>query len=179
MTLHQGSLTLRSAKMEDAKMLAEWWNDGRVMEHAGFPHGLGISRTEVEAKLRNDTEEAQRLVLEVDQHPIGEMNYRTIEPGTAEIGIKICLQSDQEKGYGTRFLYLLIDELLVVRHYSRITLDTNRKNGRAQHVYEKLGFRKVGVDIDSWRNQVGELQTMIRYELDRDTWQNVRAGLSD
>jgi RimJ/RimL family protein N-acetyltransferase len=149
------------------------------MEHAGFPHGLGITQTDVRAKLNNDTEESQRLVLEVDGHPIGEMNYRRIAPGTAEIGIKICLQSEQGRGYGTQFLRLLIYELLVARHYERIVLDTNRKNTRAQHVYEKLGFRKVGVDIDSWRNQVGELQTVVRYELDRDTWRNDRAGPRD
>ncbi len=49
-------------------------------------------------------------------------------------------------------------------------LDTNLKNERAQHVYEKLGFRKTAVEYDSWTNQVGELQSQVFYTLDREAW---------
>ena len=44
-------------------------------------------------------------------------------------------------------------------------LDTNLKNERAQHVYEMLGFRKLRVNIDSWEDQLGELQSSVDYEL--------------
>ena len=39
------------------------------------------------------------------------------------------------------------------------------KNKRAQRVYESLGFRKVRVNIDSWTDQVGKLQSSVDYEL--------------
>jgi len=44
-------------------------------------------------------------------------------------------------------------------------LDTNLKNTRAQHVYEKLGFRKVRTRINAWKDQLGELQSAVDYEL--------------
>lgn len=44
MFLEKDSLIIRSATLEDAKYLLKWWNDGKVMEHAGFPNGLGISK---------------------------------------------------------------------------------------------------------------------------------------
>ncbi len=31
-----GNLTIRQAKVADAKQLAVWWNDGAVIAHAGF-----------------------------------------------------------------------------------------------------------------------------------------------
>ena len=39
---------------------------------------------------------------------------------------------------------------------------------RAQHVYEKLGFHRVRIHENSWKNQLGELQSSIDYELKPD-----------
>ncbi|WP_438446465.1 GNAT family N-acetyltransferase [Gorillibacterium sp. sgz5001074] len=50
-------------------------------------------------------------------------------------------------------------------------LDTNLSNERAQHVYEKLGFRRTAVRIDSWRDQLGNLQSSVEYELLREEWE--------
>ena len=49
--------------------------------------------------------------------------------------------------------------------YKKIILDTNLNNTRAQHVYEKLGFKKIRVKNNSWKNQLGELQSSVEYEL--------------
>ena len=49
--------------------------------------------------------------------------------------------------------------------YQKIILDTNLTNTRAQHVYESLGFRKVRINIDTWKDQLGRLQSSVDYEL--------------
>ena len=49
--------------------------------------------------------------------------------------------------------------------YEAIVLDTNAKNTRAQHVYEKIGFRKVALHLNSWKNQLGEWQSSIDYKI--------------
>ena len=59
---------------------------------------------------------------------------------------------------------MLIGELFA-RGYKKIILNTNLNNKRAQHVYETLGFSKVRENIDSWTNQVGEIQSSVDYEL--------------
>ena len=56
--------------------------------------------------------------------------------------------------------------------YQKIILDTNVKNERAQHVYEQLGFKKLRVNKNSWKNQVGELQSSIDYELFQKDFNN-------
>lgn len=154
------NLTIRQAEVADAKQLVAWWNDGAVMAHAGFPNGLGTTEEEVIEGLGNG-----KMVIEESDRLIGECNYRSVTDGVAEIGIKICETDYQNRGVGRKVLSMLIGWLFQ-NGYSKIVLDTNLTNTRAQHVYELLGFRKVRINIDSWKDQLGRLQSSVDYELD-------------
>lgn len=92
------------------------------------------------------------------------MTNSVLGDDTAEIDIKICERNFQEKGLGRLVLSLLLKELFSMG-YKKIVLDTNLRNTRAQHVYELLGFRKVRIKKDFWKDQVGELQSVVDYEL--------------
>lgn len=153
------NLTLRQAEAADAKQLAAWWNDGAVMAHAGFPNGLGTTEEEVIEGL-----DSGRMVIEESDRLIGECNYRNLVDGVAEIGIKICETDCQNRGVGRKVLSMMIGWLFS-NGYSKIVLDTNLTNTRAQHVYESLGFRKVQTNIDSWKDQLGRVQSSVDYEL--------------
>jgi RimJ/RimL family protein N-acetyltransferase len=161
MVLTNNELTIRDALPADASQLCEWWNDGRVMAHAGFPDGLGETVEGVIEKLTNKNDPSHRHVIELNGELIGEMNYRG--EGVAEVGIKICKADMQEKGYGTELLSAFLQALLQ-QGFSSVKLDTNAKNLSAQHVYEKIGFKKTG-EVIKWNDQRGELQTAILYEL--------------
>jgi len=177
MNIEKGRLRIRAAKPEDAKLLCVWWNDGNVMAHAGYPNGLGISEEKVTELINADNDLKQRLVLELDHVPIGEMSYRTPEEKVAEIGIKICDPNQQNNGYGTESLKMLMKYIFENMKYEKIILDTNLRNERAQYVYEKLGFRKLRVNIDAWQDQLGELQSSVDYEISKDEYMNP-SGLS-
>lgn len=84
--------------------------------------------------------------------------------GVVEIGIKICETDCQNRGVGRKVLSMLINWLFR-NGYAKIILDTNLTNTRAQHVYESLGFRKVRTNIDSWKDQLGRLQSSVYYAL--------------
>lgn len=173
MLLKFQNLTIRNATVDDAEQLATWWNDGTVMAHAGFPNGIGQTAKDIADSLKNDSDNARRrLIIEVDHIPVGEMNYRNKGKATAEIGIKICDFSLHDKGLGKTLLSMLISSLFSAMGYKRIILDTNVNNKRAQHVYEKLGFRKLQVRENSWKNQIGELQSSIDYEMYQEDFVN-------
>lgn len=157
--LQYGDILVRTARRSDAAQLAAWWNNGAVMAHAGFPEGLGTTEEEVAAGLGEGS-----LMIEVQGRAVGECCYRVVDGGTAEIGIKICRRDYQERGIGRVVLSLLI-RYLFDRGFGKIILDTNLQNHRAQHVYESLGFRKVGVNVDAWRDQLGRLQSSVDYAL--------------
>lgn len=157
--IQYNDLTIRQASVHDAPQLAAWWNDGTVMAHAGFPNGLGITPAEVAERLQRG-----HLVIEEAGRMIGECNYRDAGGGAVEIGIKICEADCQDRGIGRKVLSMLI-RWLFDHSYTKIVLDTNLSNTRAQHVYESLGFRKLRINKDSWKDQLGRLQSSVDYEL--------------
>ena len=172
--LHE--LRIRNAGPGDAGQLAAWWNDGAVMAHAGFPLGLGVTPEAVERQIAAESDERRRtLIIEYGPRPIGEMSYRDRSGGTAEIGVKICEAAFQDKGLGRVLLSLFIRELFAMG-YEKIVLDTNRDNLRAQHVYEMLGFRKLRVHVDSWKDQLGRPQSSVDYELLPADFRDLSAG---
>lgn len=170
MFIRYKNLTIRNAISADAEQLCAWWNDGKVMAHAGFPNGVGCTPEEIRESLASDRDESHRRhIIELDGTPIGEMNYRNKE-GAAELGIKICDFTRQEKGYGTELLTIFIDALFRYYGYEKMILDTNLKNERAQYVYEKkLGFRRVGIETDAWQDQLGEWNSIVNYEMSKAT----------
>jgi RimJ/RimL family protein N-acetyltransferase len=147
MELQQENLLLRYATINDADILCNWWNDGKVMAHAGFPAGLNTTEDKIKKQISEETDETtRRWIIEIDGEPAGEMNYRNKGNNIAEIGIKICDFSKQEKGYGTKLLKMFINYLFEKLLYEKIILDTKIENKRAQHVYKKIGFQKIGMD---------------------------------
>ncbi len=170
--LRDRELAVRPATEADSYLLANWWNDGAVMAHAGFVDGVNTTIAEVAGKLAKDSDETgRRLILLREGEAIGEMNYRIIAPRTAEIGINICRSDRQEKGYGRRFLTLLIDHLFIVGN-QLIQLDTMIENERAQHVYESIGFRKTAIRDNCWQDPAGRWRTAVAYELSEADWQS-------
>jgi len=170
-------ITIREVVADDVAQLTAWWNDGKVMAHAGFPKGLG---TTVEAVAEQIAEQSKKncrhMILYTDAsvegvndleicRPIGEMNYRELDESACEMGIKICESDMQNKGLGKIILSLFIEGLFTECGYEKILLDTNLNNKRAQHVYEQLGFRKVRVNENAWKDQLGEWQSSVDYEL--------------
>jgi RimJ/RimL family protein N-acetyltransferase len=174
MHLRFDNLTIRTATNEDAKILLIWWNDGDVMAHAGFPKGLRVSLDKIQNDLSSHWDDGKRgrlHIIEIDGKPIGEIHYRNEGEECASIGIKICDSSYHEKGLGTKILFVFVDALFKQMGYKKITVDANATNDRVQHVYEnKLGFKKLRFNKDSWRNQAGELQSHIDYELMNHEW---------
>ena len=164
------NIKIREAEISDANILTNWWNDGKVMAHAGFPNGLGITLDKIKRQILQESDENGRtLIIEYDNMPIGEMNYRNIQDYKVEIGIKICNPNYHEKGLGRVILSLFIKELFTMG-FKVIILDTNVKNKRAQHIYELLGFKKIRINSDSWKDQLGNLQSSIDYKLIEDNF---------
>ena len=176
MILVYKNLRIRNAESCDAEQLCVWWNDGKVMAHAGFPNGLHETAKKIRESIAADSDETgRRHIIELNGIAIGEMNYRNKGGGAAEIGIKICDPSEQNKGYGTMLLSMFADALFQYYGYRKIVLDTNMNNKRAQYVYEKkMGFRYIGTRENSWQNQLGEYQSSMDFELKKSDWLTVK-----
>ena len=165
MRIEQGEIIIRDALPSDSAQLAKWWNDGAVMAHAGFPKGLGITEDQIIRQLAQDRDDTKRrLIIEYQGQRIGETNYLNRGQQVAEIGIKLCDPAFQNRGLGRVILSLLIRRLFD-EGYQKIVLDTNLHNVRAQHVYQLLGFKQTGVRSHAFRDQLGNWQTAVDFEL--------------
>lgn len=166
MHLQSDKIEIRNAVISDAPQLTAWWNDGKIMAHAGFPNGLETSEAEVIEKIVQESDETtRRHIILYDGIPIGEMNYRNLGNSQCEMGIKICDEKMQNRGFGKKILSLFIRGLFDDLGYHLVKLDTDLKNERAQHVYEKLGFRKIRVNPNAWKDQLGNERSSVDYEL--------------
>ena len=67
---------------------------------------------------------------------------------------------------------MLISSLYNDLGYKVIDISTNVKNTRAQHVYEELGASKVQVIVDTWRDQLGVLQSIVEYKMYPESFVN-------
>lgn len=172
MSICLDGIRIRNAVSADGQQLADWWNNGAVMAHAGFPDGIGTTPDKVSREIAQESDEKGRtLIIEYFGLSIGEMNYRNLGDGKAEIGIKICEFDYQSKGLGRIILSMFIKELYSMG-FTRIVLDTNLNNLRARHVYESLGFQKISVNTDAWTDQLGNLQSSVDYELKRECFRD-------
>ena len=124
MFLQQSQLIIRDALPSDAPLLCSWWNDGNVMAHAGFPHGICTTAKEVEQQICNQHGSKMRLMIEYASAPIGEMCFHWLEPAIAEIGIKICVPEKQNCGLGSILLSMLCQELFENAGCKKIVVST-------------------------------------------------------
>ena len=164
------NIIIRDAKIEDASLLLNWWNDGDIMGHAGFPLGLKTTIDKVCENISQNNEFRELGIIEINNIPVGEINYK-IENNCADFGIKICNKNYQNGGFGTKILKMFFDYLFKVKNVDKITCDTNLKNIRAQLVYEKkMGMRRIKTEYNCWTDQVGERQSATFFEITKEQY---------
>ncbi|MGF7049013.1 RimJ/RimL family protein N-acetyltransferase [Paenibacillus sp. DS2015] len=89
-------------------------------------------------------------VRDTNEH-IGDIAFQDIDRNNRSANIRIAINGDehQGKGYGSEALRLLLDYGFGILNLHRIELNVFSYNGRALHVYEKLGFVREGVQRDA------------------------------
>lgn len=182
MIIKKDNIVIRSATVDDANQLNEWWNDGEIMEHAGFPNGLGESLNATIENIKNrEGKLSQLCIIEIDGKPIGELSYSIRGDGAAYPGWKICDFNYQDQGYGPKIITMLLEFLFKDEDINskfqidRIIWDTMLENKRAQYVYEhKIKARKIGIQEKSWQDQLGKWRSSVEYEISREEFLHVR-----
>jgi len=118
-------------RMLEDPSVAEWWHDYN------------------EERLRKDLkdQETNPFAIESEGKLAGFIwFYEENEPEYRHAGIDITVGPEwQNKGIGADALRTLARYLFDVRKHHRIIIDPATTNARAIHVYERVGFKRVGV----------------------------------
>lgn len=96
---------------------------------------------------RLNEDDAAVFAVTVGDEVAGCIQYsEETDPDYRSAAIDIFLSTRRQgRGLGADALRTLMDHLVADRGHHRLTVDPAAANARAIHVYEKLGFRRVGV----------------------------------
>ena len=164
-TLHGARVTLRPMTHSDAPHAVRWANDP---DFSWFQWGRRPGRFPDDDAARKwmDLIADHRGVMFVIEHegrPIGQANYRDVQPKakSAEVGIGIGEPGLWGRGLGREALSLLVRHLVDDLGLHRITLSVLAYNDRAIASYKAVGFEVEGIERDgvmtdrgTWANDV-------------------------
>lgn len=127
---------------------------------------------EVASLVANADPDVDAWLIEVDGRVVGLIQAgEETDPMYRHAGIDIVLHPDAHgHGIGREAISVLARHLFDARGHHRLVIDPNAANERAIHVYERVGFRRVGVmrryewhAADGWTD--GVLMDLLREEL--------------
>jgi RimJ/RimL family protein N-acetyltransferase len=105
----------------------------------------------IEGKSQDSSSVLLLIALRDDDTLIGDIAIQNIDPINRNANIRIAINNSdhQGKGYGTEALQLMLDYGFGILNLHRIELNVFSYNERAIRVYEKVGFKREGVQREA------------------------------
>jgi aminoglycoside 6'-N-acetyltransferase len=102
---------------------------------------------EIESLVHNRDPDVDVWMIETDGRVVGLIQgYEESDPMYRHAGIDIVMHPDAHgRGLGPEAIRVLARHLFHHRGHHRLVIDPNAANARAIHVYQKVGFQRVGV----------------------------------
>jgi RimJ/RimL family protein N-acetyltransferase len=175
-------VSIRPVRIGDEIVLHRWWTEGSFMAHASLQYGTLETREMILEKIKSDHLHKDRrrfVVLNEEDAIIGEMGYTGYQAKNqkSEFGIKI-FPPYQGKGYGQDALVHFIDFMFRYLNLNKIELTSMMDNDRAHTLYEKIGFKKIGVCRQAcFDSRTGEFADVLYMDLLKKEWQENRKTL--
>lgn len=136
---------------EDAAILARWSEDASYLRALDTDYARPLSEQEFAKRLDPDQRDPNWIEFHLrttgDDKLIGFVALHTIEwnTATAMLSVGIGEPEYRDQGYGSEALRLVLQYAFAELNLYRVGLDVIATNGRAVHVYEKLGFQREGI----------------------------------
>jgi aminoglycoside 6'-N-acetyltransferase len=140
----------RLVELRSTPEVARWWN--------APPDGWPLE----------DEPDMAALAVVLDGEVVGYVQFwEDPDPDSRHADVDIFIgPGAQDHGLGSEAMRTVVRHLIEERGHHRITLSTAVDNARAIHVYEKIGFRRVGVMRKaSRRHRTGEWEDELLMEL--------------
>ncbi|MHA1964561.1 MAG: GNAT family N-acetyltransferase [Candidatus Thorarchaeota archaeon] len=152
--MYQGKLvTLRALEMSDLDDILRFYNTLEFRQHIGPP--IVRSRKYMEQWLQKvsvwDPWRDGHLYMAIIENATGKflggvaLQDFLLPHNRAELSISIYDPNDRGKGYGTDAVKVLLWVGFHIFGLNSIYLDTMADNERAISIYERIGFKRVGV----------------------------------
>jgi len=160
---------LRALEMEDLDFLYQLENETSIWELSGTitPYSKHVLKKYLENSQR-DIYDVKQLRLAICLHSkkvIGLIDLFDFDPKNkrAGVGIVILKAHDRNKGVGTEALSLLSNYAFSTLELRQLFANVAKDNEASVHLFEKMGFTKVGVKRD-WICNNGQFFDEILYQ---------------
>ena len=177
-TLNGTRIVLRPIRDDDAQALLEGTTNPTTRRLTGTQ--VQFTLEQIHQYIRNRAVQDDRatfiIALPDDDTPRGEIVLMDIDDDNRSASVRNGLFRDEDfgKGYGTEALRLVLDYAFPTFNLHRISLEVFDFNPRAIHVYEKLGFKREGVQRDALFYD-GEFHDSIMMGILEDEWQSTKS----
>ncbi|MCR8644454.1 GNAT family N-acetyltransferase [Paenibacillus sp. N1-5-1-14] len=144
-------IMLREYRKEDLPAIRKWVNNYEITKNLSdaFLYPMTIEATEkrLNGKLEGKPDMQGFVIADKEtEEYLGQVDLFSIDwkNRNAILGIVLAVTSDQNKGYGTESIKLMLNFAFQQMNLYRIQLHVNPKNAIAIHCYEKCGFQHEG-----------------------------------
>lgn len=147
-------IILRPFRSEDADALWDSMGNEEFNKLTGTQGTFSREQIDGYVTKQNDPNDDSRasfiMALPDDSRAVGEVVINEIDHDNRNGNIRISLFSgnDVNKGYGTEAMCLMVDYGFKQLNLHRISLTVYAFNQRAIRAYEKVGFKREGVERD-------------------------------
>jgi len=139
----------------DFQKYAQWLNEPELSIYLETYNEIVTAESE-KNRFNNIKDRHEYSIIQSDNNElIGNCSLFRIDHinQTAETGIFIGRKDIWNKGYGTEALSLLLDYGFKALNLHNISLQVYENNVRAIKIYEKIGFKKIGIKREAlYRN---------------------------
>lgn len=145
---------LRPITKEDLAYIRKWYNDPEIRGLIGST--TPMSRQDAEEWFENLHKDKSRIwftvVTKEDDRVIGETGLLRMFPHwrTTDLSIILGEKDTLGKGYGTEVMNLLLDYAFGYLNFHRVAIGVVGFNDKALRFYEKIGFKREGIQRDGY-----------------------------
>lgn len=145
---------LRPLEKEDLAAIRQWANDPDIRRLTGEVEPMSQAKAEeFLAKVDGESGRVWFIISLCDSgRPIGEAGLLRMFPPwrTTDLSIILGEKDVWGQGYGTEAILLLLDYAFGHLNFHRVSVGVVGFNERAIHFYEKVGFKKEGIQRDGY-----------------------------
>lgn len=145
---------LRALEKKDLIYIRKWSNDPEIRKLIGEVASMSQADADkfLERVYSDNTREWFVIVVKENDRVIGEAGLLRMFPAwrTTDISIIIGEKDAWGKGYGTEAILLLLDYAFRYLNFHRVAIGVVGFNKSAIRFWEKVGFKKEGIQRDGY-----------------------------
>ncbi len=145
--LRDGEIVLRPLAVRDLRRCTRWFSNPKVTHFLARESKMTLAEEERWFREYERKPDEQVFAIELDRKHIGNVGLHRVNRvhRKAQLGILIGEPSLWSKGYGTMAIRLVLRYAFDTLQLNKISLDVLEYNHRAIRSYEKVGFRREGI----------------------------------